>query len=70
MQFGVELRARFVQVNILIPDVFLAQRIDRIVQNTQITHGGISANIGRFKIKARQTQIEREAAQHRPDRRR
>ncbi|MNT98522.1 hypothetical protein D3C72_2411230 [compost metagenome] len=70
MQFGVKFRARFLQIDILIPDVFLTQRIDRIVQHAQITHGGVSANIGRFKIKARQAQVERKAAQHRPNRRR
>ena len=67
MQTGVEFRTRFIQVDILIPDVFFTQGVYGVIQDAQIANSRICTDIRGFKVKARQSQVKRQAAKHRAD---
>lgn len=60
MQTGVQFCAGFIEVDIVIPDVLVPQGIDRVIQHAQIAHRRVRADIRCFKVKARQTKIQRQ----------
>ncbi len=67
MQAGIQFGTRLIQVNILVPDVLFAQGVHHVIQHAKVAHGRVSPNIRRLKVKARQAQIQRQAAQHCPN---